>query len=104
MTKNLVCRVLGCAFLAGVLAASRAAQPRLDFSPKPDESQVPLQMHSRMKDLPHIKVGRADADLVGADNRMLQAAVDYVAALGGGVVEIGPGEYEMRDSLHLRPN
>jgi len=28
--------------------------------------------------------------------------VDYVANLGGGTVEIGPGEYLMRDSLHLR--
>jgi len=50
-----------------------------------------------------ITVGQADADLVGQDNRALQAAVDYVAALGGGTVEIGPGEYLMRDSLHLRP-
>lgn len=41
--------------------------------------------------------------MIGADNRVLQAAVDYVASLGGGVVEIGPGEYLMRDSLHLRP-
>jgi parallel beta-helix repeat protein len=59
-------------------------------------------MHSTMKDLPRLKVGRADADIVGVDNRALQAAVDYVAGLGGGVVEIGPGEYLMRDSLHLR--
>src|SRR5262249_10125400 len=35
-------------------------------------------------------------------NRALQAAVDYVAGLGGGAVEIGEGEYLMRDSLHLR--
>jgi len=49
-----------------------------------------------------ITVGRQDADLVGSDNRVLQAAVDYVAGLGGGVVEIGPGEFLMRDSLHLR--
>jgi parallel beta-helix repeat protein len=49
-----------------------------------------------------ITVGRADADLVGSDNRVLQAAVDYVGNLGGGVVEIGPGDYLMRDSLHLR--
>ncbi len=49
-----------------------------------------------------ITVGHADADLVGRDNRVLQAAVDYVAGLGGGTVEIGPGEYLMRDSLHLR--
>jgi hypothetical protein len=54
--------------------------------------------------LPRITVGREEADLVGSDNRALQAAVDYVAALGGGTVEIGPGEYLMRDSLHLRPN
>ncbi len=49
-----------------------------------------------------ITVGQRDADLVGTDSRALQAAVDYVAALGGGEVEIGPGEYRMRDSLHLR--
>src|ERR687885_679130 len=30
------------------------------------------------------------------------ARVDYVAGLGGGVVEIGAGEFLMRDSLHLR--
>lgn len=49
-----------------------------------------------------ITVGLRDADIVGNDNRALQAAVDYVGNLGGGVVEIGPGEYLMRDSLHLR--
>lgn len=49
-----------------------------------------------------ITVGHQDADIVGTDNRALQAAVDYVGNLGGGVVEIGPGEYLMRDSLHLR--
>lgn len=49
-----------------------------------------------------ISVGLRDADIIGADNRALQAAVDYVGNLGGGVVEIGPGEFLMRDSLHLR--
>ena len=50
----------------------------------------------------HVTVGRHDADIAGRDNRALQAAVDYVAQLGGGVVEVGPGEYLMRDSLHMR--
>ena len=50
----------------------------------------------------HISVGVANADIIGKDNRALQAAVDYVGNLGGGTVEIGPGEYLMRDSLHLR--
>ncbi|MGH7868984.1 MAG: right-handed parallel beta-helix repeat-containing protein, partial [Candidatus Dormibacteraceae bacterium] len=48
-------------------------------------------------------VGLKNADIIGADNRALQAAVDYMAGLGGGTVEIGEGEYLMRDSLHLRP-
>jgi len=61
-------------------------------------------MHSQMSDLPSITVGRDNADIVGADNRALQAAVDYVANLGGGTVAIGPGDYLMRDSLHLRTN
>lgn len=49
-----------------------------------------------------VTVGVSGADIVGTDHRALQAAVDYVGNLGGGVVEIGPGEYRMRDSLHLR--
>lgn len=47
-------------------------------------------------------MGVNDADIVGSTNRALQAAVDYVATLGGGTVEIGPGEYWMEDALHLR--
>ena len=49
-----------------------------------------------------ITVGNRDADIAGADNRALQAAVDYVAGLGGGVVRVQPGTYLMRDALHLR--
>ena len=73
-----------------------------EFAPTPDEEQLPLAMHSKMEDLPHITVGHNDADIVGHDQRALQAAVDYIAGLGGGVVTIGPGEYVMHDSLHLR--
>lgn len=90
-------------FLASVVVASSTA-PELDHSPRPDEQQLPRAMRSRMKELPRITVGQREADIVGNDNRALQAAVDYVAGLGGGVVEIGEGEYLMRDSLHLRSN
>ena len=57
-----------------------------------------------MKEGVSITVGLKDADIVGSDNRALQAAVDYVAGLGGGTVDIGPGTYLMKDSLHLRSN
>lgn len=51
-----------------------------------------------------IKVGFGSTEIVGTDNRALQAAVDYVAGLGGGTVEIAPGTYLMQDSLHMRSN
>lgn len=74
------------------------------IAPSTNEQQLPFAMHSKMERLPRITVGRKDTELIGDDNRALQAAVDYIAALGGGTVEIGPGEYLMRDSLHLRPH
>lgn len=43
-----------------------------------------------------------DATIRGQDNVALQAAVDYVAGVGGGEVHIQPGTYAMHDSLHLR--
>ena len=50
-----------------------------------------------------LRVGQeAGADLVGTDQRVLQAAVDRVAERGGGVVEVGPGVYTMHNALQLR--
>jgi parallel beta-helix repeat protein len=83
---------------------SRASANEQDFSPKPEEQQLPKAMHSAMKELPTISIGRENADLLGSDSRALQAAVDYIAGLGGGTVEIRHGEYLMYDSLHLRTN
>lgn len=86
----------------GALALAAPFEDGNDFSPRPDERQLPRKMHAPMKDRPRVTVGTEGADIIGRDNRALQAAVDYVAALGGGTVEIGPGEYLMWDSLHLR--
>jgi parallel beta-helix repeat protein len=51
-----------------------------------------------------IRVGIDEGDIRGADHRALQAAVDYVAGLGGGTVRIGPGKYLLRNALKLRDN
>ncbi len=64
--------------------------------------QLPHSMHLPMDERPVITVGRQNADIIGNDNRALQAAVDYIASLGGGTVEIGAGTYVMNDSLHVR--
>jgi len=51
-----------------------------------------------------VTVGPAEANLVGTDHRVLQAAVDYVAALRGGTVKILPGTYRLRNAVYLRSN
>jgi parallel beta-helix repeat protein len=101
MNKNNV-RSTHC--VAAVLAfaiVSLGAAEQHGYSSRADE-QLPRAMHTQMQDRPKITVGLSGADIVGADNRALQAAVDYIANLGGGTVEIGPGEFVMQDSLHLR--
>ena len=51
-----------------------------------------------------LRVGIQEGDLRGSDNRVLQAAVDYLSGLGGGTLYIGPGRYTMRNALSLRDN
>lgn len=50
-----------------------------------------------------VTVGQADgeADIVGKDDKALQAAVDYVARLGGGTVKVLPGTYTLRNAVCL---
>lgn len=82
--------------LSGALFAARAQSS--------EKGQLPRAMHTAMEERPVLRVGQHEGDIRGSDQRALQAAVDYVAALGGGTVEIGEGVYLMRDSLHLRSN
>jgi len=49
-----------------------------------------------------ITVGQKEGDLIGSSHKALQAAVDYVARLGGGTVKVLPGTYSLRGSVHLR--
>jgi hypothetical protein len=48
-----------------------------------------------------ITVGPDKADLAGTSDKVVQAAVDYVARLGGGTVQILPGTYLFRNSVFL---
>ncbi|MCI0689867.1 MAG: right-handed parallel beta-helix repeat-containing protein, partial [Sporichthyaceae bacterium] len=80
-------------------AAAPTTQPALNGHHSSDDHGAPSGSQSVT-----VRVGQraGEGDLTGTDNRVLQSAVDYVAALGGGTVLIGPGVYTMRDSLHLR--
>ncbi len=104
MKANVLLPLVIAALVLSVSGRAFGPEAQQDFSPKPDEQQLPRAMHSQMRELPRITVGRESADLIGSDNRALQAAVDYIAGLGGGTVQIGAGQYLMYDSLHLRSN
>jgi len=88
---------VGIATLSAVLqAAERPAvsTPRAtssDTAVEPDWSQ-------RLT----LTVGTDKADLVGTSDRVLQAAVDYVARLGGGTVRVLPGTYRLRNAVYLQ--
>ena len=88
--------------LLSVLPTLAVMGANAHLGPPAEEQQLSQAMHAKMEVLPIIRVGLHDADIVGSDNRSVQAAVDYIAGLGGGVVEIGEGEFLMHDSLHLR--
>jgi len=54
------------------------------------------------KDRLSVTVGPANADITGNSQRALQAAVDYVARLGGGTVKVLAGTYRLRNAVHLQ--
>src|SRR5437868_1167929 len=49
-----------------------------------------------------ITLGPEKANLVGASEQVIQAAVDYLARLGGGTVKILPGTYRFRNAVYLQ--
>jgi len=52
---------------------------------------------------PTLTVGQDAGDLRGTDDKVIQAAVDYVHRLGGGTVRVLPGVYALRNAIYLRP-
>ena len=48
-----------------------------------------------------VTVGQKQADLVGTNDKVIQAALDYVARLGGGTVHVLPGTYVLRNAITL---
>jgi len=49
-----------------------------------------------------LTVGPQKADIVGSDQKAIQAAVDSVARFGGGTVHILPGTYRLRNAVYLQ--
>lgn len=86
---------------AGALGASRmgAEEPPQVTSPRAtsgDDAHEP-DWQQRLT----VTVGPRDADIQGTSEKALQAAVDYVARLGGGTVHVLPGTYRLRNAVRL---
>lgn len=62
-------------------------------------SMRPVRKRQEIK----VTVGQTEGDFRGNNDKIIQAAVDYVSALGGGTVLILPGTYNMYNSLFPRP-
>jgi len=51
-----------------------------------------------------LTVGPQKADLVGSNEKVVQAAVDSIVRWGGGTVKILPGSYRFRNAVYLQSN
>ncbi len=51
-----------------------------------------------------LTVGQQKADLMGSNEKVIQAAVDSVARFGGGTVKILPGTYRFRNAVYMQNN
>ncbi|MBC7965794.1 MAG: right-handed parallel beta-helix repeat-containing protein [Fuerstia sp.] len=48
-----------------------------------------------------LSVGEKSGDMIGQTDKVIQAALDYVARLGGGTVKILPGTYTFRNAVWM---
>lgn len=69
----------------------RATSGDMKYGPKWDEMFI-------------LTVGNDDGDLHGRDQRVIQAAVDTVARMGGGTVRLLRGTFRLRNAVYLCPN
>ena len=98
-------RNLASGYLATLLLSVPAASP-LSSAERPTVT-LPRATSGDTVVEPHweqrltLTVGPDKADLVGTTDKVLQAAVDSVARLGGGTVHVLPGTYRLRNAVFL---
>jgi Right handed beta helix region len=51
-----------------------------------------------------ITVGTDAGDFRGNDDKIIQAAIEYVHRVGGGTIRLQPGTYTLHNSVFMRPN
>lgn len=88
----------------GVLRGLRADEPQdagpLPLNPRATDGDE--RFEPNWDERFTVSVGNDRGDLVGKDDKVLQAAVDYVAGKGGGTVQVLPGTFTLRGPVFLR--
>ena len=86
---------------AGLIAASALAARAQDVPRPAPRSTSGDRIEPDWSERFTVTVGPKDADLVGTTEKVIQAAVDMVARLGGGTVRVLPGTYRFRNAVYL---
>ncbi len=98
MKRRSVLACVGVCFLVVMTLRAEDGRPKVT-SPRATsgDSAVEPNWDERLT----ISVGNKEGDLIGSNEKVLQAAVDAVARLGGGTVKVLPGTYRLRNSVYL---
>jgi hypothetical protein len=68
---------------------------------------LPIQETNRPLRTMHpmtLTIGQTEGDLVGKDDKIIQAGIEYLNRLGGGTLQILPGIYTIKNAIYLHPN
>ncbi len=89
--------------LAGTtLHSAQAGDPPPVKEPRATSGDTAIE--PRWEERLTLTVGPKNADLVGGDEKVIQAAVDSLARFGGGTVKLLPGTFKLRNSVYLSSN
>jgi hypothetical protein len=91
------------AISSGALAAAAAPLARGEAPPveNPRATDGDDRHEPNWDERLSVTVGPDKADLVGRDDKAIQAAIDYVHRLGGGTVRLLPGTFTLRAAVFL---
>lgn len=100
--RSLARRALLAIVICGVIVSERltAADGRPPVT-SPRATSGDTAVEPKWDERVTITVGSKEGDLIGSTEKVLQAAVDAVARLGGGTVKVLPGTYRLRNSVYL---
>ncbi len=68
---------------------------------------MPIQETNRpLRSLQYLTltVGQTEGDMIGKDDKIIQAGIEYLNRLRGGTLRILPGVYNIKNSIFLHPN